>query len=184
MSTIQSSFLIATILMLLLLDFTVDAQSSADVVFPLKKYGNIVSGTDITKALANAWKDACTSNRSSAIVIPGGIFKVKEGIFKGPCEGVFDGQGKAAWKKNDCHKRINYFTVDAQSSADVVFPLKKYGNIVSGTDITKALANAWKDACTSNRSSAIVIPGGIFKVKEFLMAKERQLGKRMIAINA
>jgi len=22
-------------------------------------------------------------------------------------EGVFDGQGKAAWKKNDCHKRIN-----------------------------------------------------------------------------
>ena len=49
MSTIQSSFLIATILMLLLLDFTVDAQSSADVVFPLKRYGNIVSGTDITK---------------------------------------------------------------------------------------------------------------------------------------
>ncbi|XP_022930051.1 exopolygalacturonase-like [Cucurbita moschata] len=143
MSTIQSSFLNATILMLLLLAFPVDAQSSAEVVFPLKRYGNIVPGTDITKALANAWKDACTSNRSSAIVIPGGIFKVKEGIFKGPCnspidfqlggtlqapkslqgdnwitfehidrltlsgEGVFDGQGKAAWKKNDCHKRIN-----------------------------------------------------------------------------
>ena len=49
MSTIQSCFLAATILMLLLLVLTVDAQSSADVVFPLKRYGNIVSGTDITK---------------------------------------------------------------------------------------------------------------------------------------
>ena len=49
MSTIQSSFLAATILMLLLLALTVNAQSSADIVFPLKRYGNIVSGTDITK---------------------------------------------------------------------------------------------------------------------------------------
>ena len=49
MSTIKSSFLAATILMLLLLALTVDAQSSADVVFPLKRYGNIVPGTDITK---------------------------------------------------------------------------------------------------------------------------------------
>ena len=91
-------------------------------------------------ALANAWRDACTSNRSSAIFIPKGIFKVKQGKFEGPFnspidfqlggtlqalkslpgdnwitfarvdrltlsgEGVFDGQGKAAWKRNDCHK--------------------------------------------------------------------------------
>ena len=92
------------------------------------------------QALGNAWKDACTSNRSSAIFIPKGIFKVKQGKFEGPFnspidfklggtlqtqkslqgdnwitfarvdklrlsgEGVFDGQGKAAWKRNDCHK--------------------------------------------------------------------------------
>ena len=49
MSAIKSSFLAATILMLLLLALIVDVQSSADVVFPLKRYGNIVSGTDITK---------------------------------------------------------------------------------------------------------------------------------------
>ena len=49
MSTIKSSFLAATILMLLFLAPTVDAQSSADVVFSLKRYGNIVSGHDIMK---------------------------------------------------------------------------------------------------------------------------------------
>ena len=49
MSTIKSNFLTPTILMLLLLALTVDAQSSVDVVFPLKRYGNIVSGTDIMK---------------------------------------------------------------------------------------------------------------------------------------
>ncbi|XP_022927090.1 polygalacturonase-like [Cucurbita moschata] len=165
MSTKQSSFLIATVLMLLLLDFTVDAQSSADVVFSLKRYGNIVLGTDITKALPNAWKDACTFNRSCAIVIPGGIFKVKEGIFKGPCnspihfqlggtlqapkslqgnnwitferidrltlsgQGVFDGQGKAAWKKNDCHKRINCAQLPIVSNIPSAF-LLNLGNVV------------------------------------------------------
>ncbi|XP_022930690.1 exopolygalacturonase-like [Cucurbita moschata] len=143
MSRIKLSFLVATILTLLLLAFTVDAQSSADVVFDLEAYGNIVPGTDITTALANAWKDACASGRSSAIVIPGGTFEVREGNFAGPCKnridfqlggtlrapkalpgdnwiifahidrltvsggGVFDGQGKEAWGKNDCHKRIN-----------------------------------------------------------------------------
>ncbi|XP_022929814.1 exopolygalacturonase-like [Cucurbita moschata] len=178
MSTIKSSFLAATILMLLLLVVTVDAQSSADVVFPFKRYGNIVSGTDIRKTLANAWKDACTSNRSSAIFTPRGIFKVKQGKFEGPCnspidfqlggtlqapksvqgynwitfarvdrltllgEGVFHGQGKAAWKRNDCHKRIN------------------------SAQLPVTLENAWKDACTSNRSSAIFIPRGIFTVKQ------------------
>jgi len=48
MSRIKLSFLVATILTLLLLAFTVDAQSSADVVFDLEAYGNIVPGTDIT----------------------------------------------------------------------------------------------------------------------------------------
>ena len=49
MSTVKSSFLAATILMLLLLSFIIDAQSSAGVVLPLKRYGNIVPRTDITK---------------------------------------------------------------------------------------------------------------------------------------
>lgn len=96
-----------------------------------------------TQALKDAWNEACTSLRPSAIVIPRGIFKVSEGKFKGPCKspieirlqgtlqapkhphgdswitfayvdrltlsggGVFDGQGKAGWEKNDCHKNIN-----------------------------------------------------------------------------
>ncbi|XP_022135905.1 exopolygalacturonase-like [Momordica charantia] len=142
MRTIKSSFLVAAFLMLLL-EFTPKARSRVDVVYHLRKYGAVVSGADVSQALANAWKDACASVRPSAVVIPRGIFKVSKGNFRGPCKsriefrlrgtlqapthpkgeswitfayidrltllggGVFDGQGKAGWEKNDCHKSIN-----------------------------------------------------------------------------
>ena len=110
-------------------------------------------------ALANAWRDACTSNRSSEIFIPRGIFRVKQGKFEGLCnspidfqlggtlqalkslqgdnwitfarvdrltlsgEGVFYGQGKAAWKRNDCHKCINCAQLPVVSNIPLAFLL-------------------------------------------------------------
>ena len=107
--------------------------------------------------MKDAWNDACASVRPSAVVIPDGIFKVREGEFKGPCKspieirvrgtlqapkhphgdswitfayvdrmtlsggGVFDGQGKAGWEKNDCHKRIDCANLPIVSSIPYVF---------------------------------------------------------------
>ncbi|KAE8645728.1 exopolygalacturonase [Cucumis sativus] len=142
MGVIKHLILLVTTFLMSLLSFTIEARSHVDI-FSLRKYGNIVSGADVTEALKDAWNDACASDRPSAVVIPKGTFKVREGEFKGPCKspiefrvhgtlqapkhphgdswitfayvdrlrlsggGVFDGQGKAGWEKNDCHKRID-----------------------------------------------------------------------------
>ena len=107
--------------------------------------------------MKDAWNDACASLRPSAVVIPKGTFKVREGEFKGPCKspvevrvrgtlqapkhphgdswitfayvdrmtlsggGVFDGQGKAGWEKNDCHKHISCARLPIVSSIPFVF---------------------------------------------------------------
>ena len=36
--------------------------------------------------MKDAWNDACASVPPSAVIIPKGIFKVREGKFKGPCK--------------------------------------------------------------------------------------------------
>ncbi|XP_038887188.1 exopolygalacturonase-like [Benincasa hispida] len=155
MSVITSSIMVTTFLMSLL-SFTIETQSRVDVIFPLRKYGNIVPGVDVTEALKDAWNDACASVRPCAVVIPKGIFKVSEAKFKGPCKspieirlrgslqapkhpygdswitfayvnrltlsggGVFDGQGRAGWEKNDCHKNINCATLPISLRFDFI----------------------------------------------------------------
>ncbi|KAE8645716.1 exopolygalacturonase-like [Cucumis sativus] len=121
----------------LLLASTIEAQSLFDVT----RYG-AKPNTDITQALANAWKEACMSTTPSKLLIPKGVYQLSQSYLKGPCKsvpiqvqvdgtlkaplhpngdglvlfayidqlmlsgtGVFDGQGKAGWDKNDCHKK-------------------------------------------------------------------------------
>ncbi|XP_038887127.1 exopolygalacturonase-like [Benincasa hispida] len=66
--------------------FKVETRSHVDVIFPLRKYGDIGPGVDITEALNEEWNDTCASFRPSAVIIPRGIFKVSEVKFKGPCK--------------------------------------------------------------------------------------------------
>ncbi|KAK9924403.1 hypothetical protein M0R45_032772 [Rubus argutus] len=42
--------------------------------------------SDITQAVANAWRDACASTSPSRVIIPRGTYKLKEASFKGPCK--------------------------------------------------------------------------------------------------
>ncbi|XP_050379891.1 exopolygalacturonase-like [Argentina anserina] len=49
------------------------------------KYGG-KADSDISQALANAWKDACASTSPSKVIVPKGTYKVKEAEFKGPCK--------------------------------------------------------------------------------------------------
>ncbi|XP_062009309.1 polygalacturonase-like [Rosa rugosa] len=55
------------------------------------KYG-AKPNSDITEALANAWKDACASTSASKVIVPKGTFKVKEASFKGPCKAPIEVQ--------------------------------------------------------------------------------------------
>ncbi|KAE8651277.1 hypothetical protein Csa_001067, partial [Cucumis sativus] len=70
MGVIKHSNLLVTTFLMSLLPFTIESQSHVGIIFPLRKYGNIVSGADVTKALKDAWNDACASVRPSAVVIP------------------------------------------------------------------------------------------------------------------
>lgn len=38
------------------------------------------------QAIANAWKDACASTMPSKVIVPKGIYKLKEANFNGPCK--------------------------------------------------------------------------------------------------
>ncbi|XP_061995756.1 exopolygalacturonase-like [Rosa rugosa] len=55
------------------------------------KYG-AKPNSDITRALANAWKDACASTSASKVIIPKGTYKLKEASFKGPCKAPIEVQ--------------------------------------------------------------------------------------------
>ena len=46
---IKYSNLLITTFLMSLLSFTIESQSHVDVIFPLRKYGNIVSGDDVTE---------------------------------------------------------------------------------------------------------------------------------------
>ena len=49
MGVIKHSNLLVTTFLMSLLPFTIESQSHVGIIFPLRKYGNIVSGADVTK---------------------------------------------------------------------------------------------------------------------------------------
>ena len=49
MGVIKYSNLLVTTFLMSLLSFTIESRSHIDVIFPLEKYGNIVSGADVTE---------------------------------------------------------------------------------------------------------------------------------------
>lgn len=82
------------------------------------------------KALANAWKDACASITPSIVVVPGGIYKLNQIEFKGPCHAPIEVQvdgtiqapqdpshfnGNAQWIK---FSYINFFTLSGKGTFD------------------------------------------------------------------
>ncbi|KAJ1381115.1 Pectin lyase fold/virulence factor [Sesbania bispinosa] len=102
--------------LLLLLASYVKAQSG---VFDVTKYGATPNG-DITQAMINAWKDACTSTTPSKVVVPAAPQDPSQ--FKPEAQwvkfthvnfltlsgsGTFDGQGTMAWSQNNCAKTKN-----------------------------------------------------------------------------
>ncbi|CAL0322985.1 unnamed protein product [Lupinus luteus] len=54
-------------------------------VFDVTKYG-ARPNADITKALTNAWKDACGSTPPSKVVVPKGTYMLNQLDLKGPCK--------------------------------------------------------------------------------------------------
>ncbi|CAN4084594.1 unnamed protein product [Withania somnifera] len=93
-------------------------------VFDVTKFGATTNG-DISKAVMDAFKEACAATSPSTIVIPKGTYPMNQVKLQGPCKaplelqvqatltliiliefslygtGVFDGQGKAAWARNN-----------------------------------------------------------------------------------
>ncbi|KAK7246221.1 hypothetical protein RIF29_41081 [Crotalaria pallida] len=66
---------------LLMLATTYVAQS---LTVDIKKFG--APNGDITQAFLNAWKEACASTSFAKIVIPKGMYKMREVDVKGPCK--------------------------------------------------------------------------------------------------
>uniref|UniRef100_A0A9I9E4G2 Exopolygalacturonase-like n=1 Tax=Cucumis melo TaxID=3656 RepID=A0A9I9E4G2_CUCME len=117
MGVIKYLSLLVTTFMMALLSFTIETRSYVDVIFHLRKYDNIVSGADVTEMhgmthvhlfVQVQWlfqrehlKLQTTPHGDSWITF---AYVDRMTLLGG---GVFDGQEKAGWEKNDCHKRID-----------------------------------------------------------------------------
>ncbi|PQP95351.1 exopolygalacturonase-like [Prunus yedoensis var. nudiflora] len=85
---LKLSFL-AMLLFLLLASTTKAHASVFDVTSAT--YG-AKPGSDVSKALAKAWSDACASPSASKVLIPSGTYKLKEATFRGPCKAPIEMQ--------------------------------------------------------------------------------------------
>ncbi|KAI3440936.1 uncharacterized protein J3R85_002969 [Psidium guajava] len=73
---------VGAVLLLLSFSSTINAH-----VFHIGNYGAKGDGTsDISQALLSAWKDACASNTSAKVLIPGGTFALSEVVLEGSCK--------------------------------------------------------------------------------------------------
>ncbi|XP_015170035.1 exopolygalacturonase-like [Solanum tuberosum] len=62
--------------------------NAQEKVFNVLSYGAKADGrTDDSKALLNAWRDACQWNGNGTLLIPSGEYMVNGAIFSGPCNG-------------------------------------------------------------------------------------------------
>ncbi|XP_030512657.2 exopolygalacturonase-like [Rhodamnia argentea] len=79
---------VGALLLLLSFSSTINAE-----VFHIGNYGAKGDGTsDISRALLSAWKDACASNTSAKVLIPGGTFALSEVVLEGPCKAPMEFQ--------------------------------------------------------------------------------------------
>ncbi|CAL2225312.1 unnamed protein product [Prunus armeniaca] len=49
-------------------------------------------GSNVSKALAKAWSDACALPSASKVVVPSGTYKLKEATFRGSCKAPIEMQ--------------------------------------------------------------------------------------------
>ncbi|KAL5537595.1 hypothetical protein UlMin_044859 [Ulmus minor] len=80
--------MIIVVYLFLLLSFTSTVKCA---VYDVTKYG-AKPNSDITQALANAWKDACATTSATKIVVPKGTYKLTRASFVGPCKAPIDFQ--------------------------------------------------------------------------------------------
>ncbi|KAK4342459.1 hypothetical protein RND71_038275 [Anisodus tanguticus] len=85
-----------------------DAQTPAaqPAVFDITKYGASSNG-DISKALLDAFKEACASTSPSTIVIPKGTFEMAQVKLQGPCKAPLELQVQATLKANADPKQLS-----------------------------------------------------------------------------
>ncbi|KAF1885730.1 hypothetical protein Lal_00002629 [Lupinus albus] len=117
---------ITTFTLFLFLASYVSAQTNG---FDVTKYGALPN-RDITKALTNAWKDACGSTTPSKVVVPKGTYMLKQIDLKGPCKAPINVQvdGKILAPKNPKLLNgvdqwvkfgyINFFTLSERGTFD------------------------------------------------------------------
>ncbi|KAE9599561.1 hypothetical protein Lal_00002612 [Lupinus albus] len=117
---------ITTFTLFLFLASYVSAQTNG---FDVTKYGALPN-RDITKALTNAWKDACGSTTPSKVVVPKGTYMLKQIDLKGPCKAPINVQvdGKILAPKNPKLLNgvdqwvkfgyINFFTLSGRGTFD------------------------------------------------------------------
>ncbi|KAK2648541.1 hypothetical protein Ddye_016030 [Dipteronia dyeriana] len=75
---------IAAIFLMMLFASTAQAHP---IVFDVRKYGVTADGvTDFSKALLDAFRDACASPTPSKVWVPKGKFALKQVILQGPCK--------------------------------------------------------------------------------------------------
>ncbi|KAF7807614.1 polygalacturonase-like [Senna tora] len=99
------------------------------VIFDIRKYG-ASPNRDMTRALKNAWKDACASTNAAKILIPTGTYKLGQVDLRGPCKAPIEVQvdgiilapanpnklnGNAQWVK---FGYINFFTLSGGGTFD------------------------------------------------------------------
>ncbi|PQM40370.1 exopolygalacturonase-like [Prunus yedoensis var. nudiflora] len=78
--------------MLLFLLLASKAKAHASVFDVTSATYGAKPGSDVSKALAKAWSDACASPSASKVVVPSGTYKLKEATFRGPCKAPIEMQ--------------------------------------------------------------------------------------------
>ncbi|OIS99971.1 PREDICTED: polygalacturonase-like [Nicotiana attenuata] len=84
-----------------------DAQPTASPgVFDVTKYGATTNG-DISKAVLDAFKEACAATSPSTIVIPKGTYQMNQVKLQGPCKAPVELQVQAILKAPSDPKQLN-----------------------------------------------------------------------------